>query len=121
MFERDLIKCQKAFHAVGDVPATQSRAADVFDVAIEFERRFARLTDKLISPFLIANLATVGFAVIHDFDLLDRTVRVQTGGIGNKLVFADDFIDDEPATAAYAPDLLFIMQEADAASLAFIK
>ena len=51
MLDRDFIKCQEAFHAVSDVSATQSCSADVFDVAIEFERRFAGLTDKLGAPF----------------------------------------------------------------------
>jgi hypothetical protein len=34
-----------------------SCSTDVFDVVIEFKRRFAGLTDKLSSPFLIANVA----------------------------------------------------------------
>jgi hypothetical protein len=57
MLECDLIKCQKAFHTVSDVPATQGCSTDVFDVVIEFKRRFAGLTDKFSSPFLIANVA----------------------------------------------------------------
>ena len=117
LLERDLIKCQKAFHAVGDVTATQSCSTDVLDVAVEFERRFACLTDKLGMPFLIANLITVGLAVIHDFNLFDRAVRVQTDCIGDKLVFADNFVDDKPTAAAYAPDPLLAIQDADAASL----
>src|SRR5689334_8215137 len=32
-------------------------------------------------------------------------------------MFTDDFIDDEPTAAAYAPDLLFVVQHAHAARL----
>src|SRR4029077_3307645 len=117
MFERDLIESQKAFHTVGDVAATQSCSTDVFDVAIEFKRRFAVLTDKLGSPFLIANLTTVGLAVVHDFNLLDRSVGIESGCVSDEFVFADDFIDDEPATAADAPHLLLIVQDAHPARL----
>src|SRR5215471_19084981 len=71
MLECDLIKCQKAFHSVGDVSATQSCSTDVLDVAIEFKLRFASLTDKLSAPFWISNLVTVSLAIVHDFDLLN--------------------------------------------------
>ena len=59
MLECDLIKCQKALHAVRDVPATQSCSTDVLDVAVQFKRRLAGLTNKLSTPFLIgSSLAT---------------------------------------------------------------
>jgi hypothetical protein len=117
MFECDLIKCQKAFHAVSDVPATQGCSADVFDVAIELKRRFAGLTDKLDAPFLISNLTTLGLAIVHDFNLLDRSISGETGRISDVFVFADDLIDYEPAAAAHEPDLLFVVQHAHAAGL----
>src|SRR5947199_4072452 len=117
MLEHDFIKCQKAFHAVGDVTATQSCSTDVLNVAIEFKRRFAYLTDKLSTPFLIANLITVGLAVIHDFNLLDRSISGEAGRISDEFVFTDNFIDDEPTTTTYTPDLLLVMQDADTASL----
>jgi len=117
MLECDLIKCQKAFHTVSDMPATQSCSTDVLDVAIEFERRFAGLTNKLGTPFLISNLAAISLAIIHDFNLLDRTISIDSGRVSDEFVFADDFIDDEPATTADAPDLLLVVQDAHAARL----
>src|SRR5438067_3752666 len=117
MPECDLIKCQKAFHAVGDVPATQSCSTDVSDIAIQFKRRFAGLSDKLGSPFFIANLATISLAIIHDFNLLDRTIGFDSDRISDEFMFADNFIDNKPTTATDAPDLLLVTQNADAAVL----
>src|ERR1044071_5228025 len=114
MLECDLIKCQKALHAVRDVPATQSCSTDVFDVAIEFERRFAGLPDKLSAPPLIANLAAISLAIIHDFNLLDRPISIESRRVSDEFMFADHLIDNEPATSAYTPDLLFVSQHADA-------
>src|SRR5438045_8612592 len=102
MPECDLIKCQKAFHAVGDVPATQSCSTDVFDVAIEFKRGFAGLSHKLGSPFLIANLASISLAITHDFNLLDRTLGIELGRISGVFVFADRFIDVKLTRSAAA-------------------
>src|SRR4029450_12243518 len=104
MLERDLIECEQAFHTVSDVPATQSRSTDVFDVAIEFERRFAGLADKLGAQFLISNLASVGLAIVHDFNLLNRTISIDSRRVSDEFVFADNFIDDKPTTATYPPD-----------------
>src|SRR4030095_13518740 len=117
MLECDLIKCQKTFHAVGDVPATQSCPTDVLDIAIELKRGSAGLTDKLGTPFLISNLATIGLSIVHDFNLLDRSISGESGRISDEFVLTDNFIDDEPTTTAYTPDLLLVMQDADAASL----
>src|SRR4029453_14902659 len=117
MLECDLIKCQEAFHAISNVPATQSCSTDVFDVAIEFKRRFAGLTEKLGSPFLIANLASIGLAIVHDFNLLDRTIGIESGRISDELLFANAFIDDEPAPPPDAPHLLLVVQDAHAARL----
>src|SRR4029450_8752661 len=117
MLERDFIECEQAFHAISDVPATQRCSADVFNVAIEFERRSAVLTDKLGEPLLISNLATVGLAIIHGFEWPAGAVRVQSHRISDNLVLADNFIDDKPATAADAPNLLVVTQNTHAARL----
>ena len=66
---------------------------------------------------MIANLASIGFAIIHDFNLLDRTIGIESGCVSDEFVFADDFVDDEPATTANAPHLLFGVQDAHAARL----
>src|SRR5206468_10503846 len=84
MFELNLIKCHNAFHAVGDVTTTQSCSTDVLNVAIEFKRRFACFTDKLGTPFLISNLATIGLAIVHDFNLLDRAISGEAGRISDE-------------------------------------
>jgi hypothetical protein len=117
MPECDVIQCKKAFHAISDMPATQSCSTDVFDVAIEFQRRFTVLTDKLGSPFLIPNLASIGLAIVHYFNLLHRTIGIESGRISDEFMFANNLIDDEPTTASDSPDLLLVMQDADAARL----
>src|SRR5262249_38229822 len=114
---RDFIKCQKAFHAVRDVPATQSCSTDVLNVAVEFKRRFAGLTNKLSTPLLISNLAAIGLAIIHDFNLLDRAISIEPCRVSDEFMFADHLIENEPATTAHSPDLLFVSQHADATDL----
>src|SRR5262245_59108421 len=117
MLERDFIEREETLHAVGDVTATQSGAADVFDISIQFQWRLARLAYELAAPVFIANFASVSFTIIHHLNLFDRTVGIQADRVGDKLVFADDFIDYEPAATAHAPDLLFVVQHAYAARL----
>jgi hypothetical protein len=117
MLEGDLIKCHEAFAPVSDVPTTQSRSTDVFDIAIEFERRSAVLPDKLGTPLLISNLATIGFAIVHNFNLLDRSIRVQANRICNEFMFPDYLIDNEPPAGSDPPDGLLIFQHANTACL----
>ena len=117
MFERNVIKSDEPFHPVGHVAATESRAADVFDVGVELQRRFAGFADELSAPFFITNLAAVSFTIIHDLNLLYGTVGIQPDRVSDEFVFAHDFIDDEPTAAAHAPDLLVIFQDAHAARL----
>src|SRR5262245_3790697 len=114
MLEHDFIKCQEAFDPISYVPATQGRSTDVFDIAVQFERRSARFTDKLRTPLLISNLAAISFAIVHDFNLLDRSVGIEPCREGDELVFADNFVDDKPATTTYTPDLLLVAENAHA-------
>src|SRR5262249_21316880 len=116
-FQRDIIEREKTFHPVGDVATTQSRAADVLDIPIQFQLRLAGLAYELGTPVFITNFASLGFAIIHHLNLFDRAIGIQADCVGDKLVFADDFIDDEPAATAHAPDLLLIVQHAHAAGL----
>jgi hypothetical protein len=117
MFERNVIKSDEPFDAVGHVTTTQSRAANVFDIGVELQRRSGGFADELSAPFSIANLAAVSFTIIHDLNLLDGAVGIQPDRVSDELVFADNFIDDEPTAAAHPPDLLVIFQDAHAARL----
>src|SRR5215813_12230897 len=97
--------------------ATQCRSTDVFNIAVESKRRSAGFADKLGTPFLISNLATIGLAIVHDLDLLDRSIRSEASRVCDKFVFANNFIDDKPTTSVYSPDLLFVAQNAHSARL----
>src|SRR6266498_491788 len=106
LFEHEVIESEEAFDAVGDVTTGKRGAADVFDVLVEPELRLAGFADKLRPPFLVANLVAVGFAIVHHLDLLHRSIGVQTEGVGDEFMFANDLIEKEPAAAFDLPDFL---------------
>src|ERR1700751_1253543 len=99
LFERDVIKRQKALHAVGDMPTRQRGAADVLDVAVEGERCATLLPNELPAPFRIADLVAVALPVFHDLDAAHHAIASERGGVCDVFMLADHFVDDEELAA----------------------
>src|ERR1051325_11903443 len=62
-FQRDFIEREKTFHSVGDVAATESRAADVSNIPVQLQLRLARLSHRLSAPAFIFNFAPTIFGI----------------------------------------------------------
>ena len=85
-------------NALGHVPAGKRCATDVVDAFVQTEPRVRPFPDELLSPIRIANFAAIAFAIIQNFDLLNRSLWRKRYCIINHEMFADDVVDDEKAT-----------------------
>src|SRR5256885_8162963 len=79
------------------------------DVLIELERCAGVLVHELRAPIGVTHLVTVALAVIHDLDLLHAAVSIEADGVGDELMLADDFVDEEIAAARDLPHLHFLV------------
>jgi len=84
-------------NALGHVPAGKRCATDVVDAFVESEPRARSFADELLPPIRIANFAAIAFAIIQNFDLLNRSLRRKRDGIIDHEMFANDVIDNEEA------------------------
>jgi hypothetical protein len=63
----------------------------------QFERIGQGLALEMMPPLEVTDLIAVRLAVDEDFDAAHLPLGREAGDIGDELVFADDFVDDEPA------------------------
>src|SRR5262245_18716398 len=116
--EDERMKAQEAPDTFGDVTAGEGGAADVLDVDVELQRRAVGLADELLAPLRVADLVSVGLAIVEDLDLPHGAVGVQGKPPGDELMLADHLVPDEPAqergALACAPDLLGCLVHVDA-------
>src|SRR5882724_1411087 len=99
----DRIGGDQAPDAVGDVARGERRTAQVADVAVEQHGVGSALADELLAPLLVAHLPAVGLAVVEYLDRPDAAVGVDADGVADRLVLADDGIDDERRAVRRAP------------------
>lgn len=88
----------EAVDGVGDVAAGEGGAADIFDLAVEFEVFGVVFAAELCFPRGVADLVAVGFAIDEDFHSFESAAGIEGEGHVDVFVFADDFVVDEPFT-----------------------
>src|ERR1039457_1137918 len=75
--EHECIGCQQPAHAVGEVAAGERRSGNIFDIAIELQRRAGVFPDELTPPRRQVHLATVAFVIVEDLELPYRAARIE--------------------------------------------
>src|SRR5206468_7029814 len=75
ILQQQIVSGKQAINAIGDMPARQSRARYILDIASEFERDARPFADELRAPALVADLAAIGFAIFQDLHAAHRAIR----------------------------------------------
>src|SRR4051794_21110995 len=75
----------------------QRSASDAFDVALDSQRIFDSLADKLVAPIRIADLRAVGLQVLHYLQLPHAAIDIHAKRVSNQFMLANDLIQKQPS------------------------